>query len=77
MCKKLLILILAAILSPAVLGETIIVDDHFDDGAIGTNTTGIGTGFNSQTHSYGTITESDSLVKLSNTVNGASRLTII
>ena len=34
------------VLSSLALGD-VKVDDHFDDGAIGTNTMGVGTGFNS------------------------------
>jgi hypothetical protein len=60
------------ILSPAVLGN-IIVDDNFDDGAIGTNNTGIGTGFNTVSLTGGSVTESDSSANLINTVNGAAR----
>jgi hypothetical protein len=49
------------------LGETIVVNDHFDDGDIGTNTTGIGTGFNSGTWNGGAvITESGTTVTLEN-----------
>ena len=63
MCKRLLVLVLVAILSPAVLGD-VVVDDNFDDGAIGTNTTGIGTGFNSYTASGASVTEADSDSKI-------------
>jgi hypothetical protein len=72
MGKRLLVLALVAMLSPAVLGN-IIVDDHFDDGAIGTNTTGIGTGFNTVALTGGSVTESDSSAHLINTINGAAR----
>lgn len=72
MCKRLLALALVAMLSPAVLGD-ILVDDHFDDDAIGTNTTGIGTGFNTVALTGGSVTESDSSANLINTVNGAAR----
>ena len=34
------------LLSSGVIGETIVVDDHFDDGVVGTNEHGIGKGFN-------------------------------
>ena len=63
------VLVIAAVmgmLSPAVLGVTI-VDDHFDDGNVGTNTNGIGTGFNAGTWSDGSaIVESGTIVTLQN-----------
>jgi len=53
-------------LSPAVLGVTI-VDDHFDDGVIGTNTTGIGSGFSANIQGTGAgITEAGTTVTLEN-----------
>ena len=41
-----------------------IIDDHFDDGAIGTNTNGPGNGFNIQTESGGSVAESGSIVSV-------------
>jgi hypothetical protein len=76
MHKRLLVLALAAMLSPTAWGGTVIVDDHFNDGAIGTNTTGIGTGFNTVSLTGGSVTESDSSVHLNNTTNGAARAAI-
>jgi len=76
MCKRLLVLALVAMLSPAVLGD-IIVDDHFDDGDIETNTTGIGTGFNYWDVGWsGNVTEADSKVILNGPVHGGSRASI-
>ncbi len=77
MCKRLLILVLVAILSPVVLGGNlggnIIVDDDFNDGAIGTNTNGIGTGFNVYTATGGAVTETNSFANLNDTGNGAAQ----
>jgi len=83
MCKKLLVLALVAMLSPAVLGSLIVADD-FDDGDIGTNTTGIGTGFNAATYQSGWtdppisayVTESGTTVSLINEQLGWSRAMI-
>jgi hypothetical protein len=76
MCKRLLVLALVAMLSPAVLGD-ILVDDRFDDGDIGTNTMGIGTGFNAGTWSTGTaVTESGGTVILENSEVGWARAAI-
>lgn len=53
-------------LSSLAVGATI-VNDHFNDGAIGTNTMGIGTGFSSDIQSGGAaITESGTTVALIN-----------
>jgi hypothetical protein len=76
MCKRLLVLALVAMLSPVVLGD-ILVDDRFDDGDIGTNTMGIGTGFNAGTWSTGTaVTESGGTVTLENSEVGWARAAI-
>ncbi len=76
MCKRLLVLALVAMLSPAVLGK-IIVDDHFDDGVIGTNTKGTGSGFNSWDIEWSaTVTEANSIVTLNGPVHGGSRCSI-
>jgi len=76
MCKRLLVLALVAMLSPAVLGN-VLVDDRFDDGDIGTNTMGIGTGFNAGTWSTGTaVTESGGTVTLENSEVGWARAAI-
>jgi len=73
MWKRRLVLAFVAMLSPAVLGD-VIVDDHFDDGVIGTNTTGIGTGFNSWDIGWsGNVTEANSRVTLNGPVHGGSR----
>ena len=54
-----------------------LVDDHFDDGAIGTNTTGIGTGFNYWDGQWNaTVSEANSKVTLNNPVHGGSRCSI-
>jgi hypothetical protein len=58
---------------PSAVLASVIVDDHFDDGVIGTNTTGIGTGFNTVGLTGGSVTESDSSAHLINTTNGAAR----
>ncbi|MBN2128899.1 MAG: hypothetical protein JW741_05355, partial [Sedimentisphaerales bacterium] len=76
MCKRLLVFALVAMLSPVVLGG-VIVDDHFDDGAIETNTTGIGTGFNYWDIGWsGNVTEANSEVTLNGPVHGGSRASI-
>jgi len=75
MCKRLLVLALVVMLSPMVLGD-IIVDDHFDDGDIETNTSGIGTGFNTVALTGASVTESDSYANLINEGNGAARAVI-
>ena len=75
MVRKLLVLVLVAILSPMVLGD-VIVDDHFDDGDIETNTTGIGTGFNTFSASSASVTEEDSYANLIDEGNGAARAVI-
>jgi len=76
MCKKLLVLALVAMLSPAVFGSIIVADD-FDDGDIGTNTTGIGTGFNWGTWSGGAaVTESGTTVTLENSEVAWARASI-
>ena len=79
----LVIVALMGMLSPFALGD-VVVDDHFDDGAIGTNTTGIGSGFNSATYSAGWtdppvsayVTESGTTVSLINEQLGWSRSAI-
>ena len=56
---------------------TVLVDDHFDDGAIGTNTAGIGSGFNSWDGEWSaTVTETGSNVTIHNPVHGGSRASI-
>ena len=76
MKKVVVVLALIGMLSPVALG-VVIVDDHFDDGAIGTNTTGIGTGFNSGTWSGGAvITESGTTVTLENSEVAWARVAI-
>jgi len=64
------------VLSPLALGD-VKVDDHFDDGVIGTNPTGVGTGFNYWDGQWSaTVTEADSKVLLNNPVHGGSRCSI-
>ncbi len=76
MCRRLVVLALVAVLSPAVLGE-VIVDDHFDDDDVETNTTGIGTGFNYWDIGWsGNVTEANSKVILNGPVHGGSRASI-
>lgn len=70
------VVFVVGVLSPLALGE-VKVDDHFDDGAIGTNTTGVGTGFNSWDGQWSaTVTEANSKVTLNNPVHGGSRCSI-
>lgn len=84
MKRVLLFAAFVGMLSPAVLGVTIVVDDHFDDGDIATNTTGIGSGFNWATYSAGWtdppvsayVTESGTTVSLINEQLGWSRAAI-
>ena len=65
------------LLSSGVIGETIVVDDHFDDGVVGTNEHGIGTGFNSTAGLVNsTVTEADSHVILNGPTHGGSRCSI-
>ncbi len=45
--RTIIMLLFLAIVSVSVAGETVLVDDHFDDGNVGTNTGGTGSGFNS------------------------------
>ena len=74
-----LILTLACVglLSSRVVGETIIVDDHFDDDVVDTNTKGIGTGFNYWDLGWSaTVTEADSKVTLTVPIHGGSRCSI-
>jgi hypothetical protein len=76
MVKRLLVLALVAMVSPAVLGK-IIVDDHFDDDMIGTNIKGTGSGFNSWDIGWsGNVTEANSKVTLNGPVHGGSRSSI-
>jgi len=64
-------------LSSVVFGETVVVDDHFDDGAIGSNTTGVGEGFNVVAGLVNsTVTEADSKVTLNGPTHGGSRCSI-
>ena len=66
MKRVVVVLALIGMLSPAVLGATL-VNDHFDDGDIATNTTGIGSGFSSDIQSGGAaITEAGTTVTLIN-----------
>ena len=57
--------------------DATLVEDHFDDGNVGTNTTGIGSGFNvwveQNFNPPTTITEANSRVTLNNPVHGGSR----
>ena len=76
MKKVIVVLVLMAILAPAALAATI-VNDHFDDGVIGTNTLGIGTGFNAGYWSGGAaVTETGSTVTLENAEVAWSRTAI-
>jgi len=69
-----MITVFIGLLSSGVIGETIIVDDHFDDDVVDTNTKGIGTGFNYWDIGWSaTVTEADSKVTLSGPVHGGSR----
>jgi hypothetical protein len=61
MRKWLTVIAVLGLLSSGVMGETVIVDDHFNDGNVGTNTGGTGTGFNTDGPS-----EQDSKVKFTN-----------
>jgi hypothetical protein len=55
-----------------------VIDDTFGDGNIGTNTDGIGTGFNSAVASNGaSVTESGGLVTLTSPIHGAGRARIV
>ena len=66
----------SATLSGAAFGATV-VDDHFDDGDIGTNTTGVGTGFNSfDLFDDARVSESGSGVTLPAGSNGGRRTSI-
>lgn len=56
--KNIIVLLFLGMLSSAVMAETLIVDDHFNDGNLATNTSGTGTGFNADGPS-----ESDSKAK--------------
>ncbi|MEN6308399.1 MAG: LamG-like jellyroll fold domain-containing protein [Anaerohalosphaeraceae bacterium] len=70
------VVFVVGVLSPLALGD-VKVDDHFDDGVIGTNPTGIGTGFNYWDGQWSaTVTEADSKVLLNNPVHGGSRCSI-
>ena len=65
---------MGAMLSPLVIGETVVVDDHFDDGDVSTNTTGIGSGFNFWDIDWdATVTEADSTITLNGPTHGGSR----
>ncbi|MCE5185119.1 MAG: immunoglobulin domain-containing protein [Planctomycetaceae bacterium] len=55
---------------------TVTVDDHFSDAAIGTNTDGIGTGFNGNGIWGGTVTESETTVTLASPTAGWERANI-
>ncbi len=61
MGKCLAVIMVIGLFSSVVTGETVIVDDHFDDGSVGTNTAGIGSGFN-----FDGPSESGSIVKFTN-----------
>ncbi len=76
MVKCFLSWMLVFVITPAVLGG-VIVDDHFDDGAIDSNPTGIGSGFNTFLGNSGAIEESDSLAGLTTSTNGGDRATIV
>jgi hypothetical protein len=81
MSKKMVIAVVMCLCvagaSQLASGETIRVDDHFDDGAIGTNTNGIGTGFNSGAWSGGAvITEAETTVTLENSEVAWARVAI-
>lgn len=71
------VLVLAAVMGmlSSVMGATVIVNDHFDDGVVGANEHGIGDGFNAWGDTYWqtTITEADSRVTINNPVHGGSR----
>ena len=57
--------------------DVVVVDDHFDDNVVTTNTTGIGSGFNSwDIGAGGNVTEADSKVKLNGPTHGGSRCSI-
>lgn len=79
MSKKMFIAVVlcgVGLLSPLAFGE-VKVDDHFDDGVIGTNTTGVGTGFNNWDIGHGgVVTEADSNITLSGPTHGGSRCSI-
>ncbi|MCE5185120.1 MAG: PEP-CTERM sorting domain-containing protein [Planctomycetaceae bacterium] len=76
MKNVIVVAVLAGMLSSGALGAMIIVDDHFNDGVIGTNTGGIGTGFNGDGIWGGTVTESGTSVTLASGAAGWERANI-
>ena len=50
-----------------------VVEDSFDDGIVGTNASGVGTGFASQVQSSGNITEAGGVVVIDSLRNGGGR----
>jgi hypothetical protein len=81
MKKKMFVAVVMCIflggMSSLALGETVVVDDHFDDNVVTTNTTGIGSGFNFMDALSGsTVTEANSQVILNGPIHGGSRCSI-
>ncbi len=69
--------VLVGCLWSVALGETMVVDDHFDDENIETNTYGVGTGFNWGTWSGGAvIVETGTTVTLENSEVAWARVSI-
>ncbi|MGJ8653632.1 MAG: carbohydrate-binding protein [Opitutaceae bacterium] len=72
-----LLLFTASLLALPVAHATLIVDDSFDDAAIGTNTSGVGTGFASGVGgSAASVTEAGGEVVLDSPINGGRRARI-
>lgn len=68
MIRKLCLALAVSIAAASGARAAVLIDDHFDDGVIGTNTLGVGTGFNlAFTGTGSTATESGSLLALNPT----------
>ncbi|MGJ8641602.1 MAG: alginate lyase family protein, partial [Opitutaceae bacterium] len=68
-----LLLFITTLLAFSMAQANIIVDDSFDDGDIGTNTTGVGTGFVSGEQSGGSVTEAGGFLVADSPTNGGRR----
>ncbi len=78
MKKKMFVAVVVCIFVAGLsYADVVVVDDHFDNGVVTTNPTGIGTGFNFMDgQQSSTVTEADSKVILNGPVHGASRCSI-
>jgi len=71
--KTLCLVFLSACLVSGSVNAAVFIDDEFEDGAVATNSSGTGDGFEAAVRNQGSIVEEDGLVKIFGGNTGASR----